>query len=49
MDVENKALTIDDIILMGDTIDKKRLILSKDKYKEVLGKSDGFKRFAEAT
>lgn len=38
-------ITIDDIVIMGDTTDKRRLILPKDKYTDVFNISKDFKKF----
>ena len=40
---EDKDLTIKDIVIIGDTLDRRRMILTADKYDEVFGKSRLFK------
>lgn len=38
-------VTVDDIIILGDTIDRRKMILPKDKYNEVFSKTKNFKKF----
>ncbi len=40
---KDNELTIDDIVLFGDTLDKRAMVLPIDKYNEVLGKTNKFK------
>lgn len=40
---DDKSLTIDDIVLMGDTLDKRRMTITKDKYNEIFNASNDFK------
>lgn len=44
---EDKDLIKQDIILMGDTLDRRRMILPIDKYKEVFLKSKKFRYLME--
>ena len=43
---EDKDLKKKDIVLMGDTLDRRRMILTADKYVEVLSKSKILKHLA---
>lgn len=43
-DIDDDKLTIDNIYLLGFTLDKRTMLIPKDKYNEVFQKSKKFKR-----
>lgn len=42
---KEEELTSEDIIIMGDTMDCRRMILPKDKYNEIFAQSNNFKKY----
>ena len=44
---EDKDLTIKDIVIIGDTLDRRRMLLTADKYDDVFSKSKSFKHLAK--
>ena len=44
---EDKDLKKEDIVLMGDTLDRRRMVLTADKYDEAFKKSKSFKYLAK--
>ncbi len=45
---ENKKIeeiNVDDLVILGDSLDKKKMLISKDLYNKILEKSLLFKRF----
>lgn len=46
-EIKDENLTKDDIVLYGQTLDNRLLIMTADKYEEVFGKSKKFGRLAE--
>src|SRR3990167_10134246 len=41
--IKDEKLTIQDITLMGDTLDNRRMLITENKYNEILNKSEKFK------
>lgn len=42
-DIENNKLVETDIVILGDTLDGRKLMFPLDKYKEILEKTENFK------